>query len=144
MSLEVLEAKIALNELVGEFSNLEINVPAQMKLFTPDTRVKVYMGDTLAFDISGVEELEKIFSQFTATVKRSHHMNGQFVSEVDGDTAKGTLYCNATLVTEENGEEVITENLIYYNDTYVRENGKWFIKSRESHFTIIDKRVLGK
>ncbi|WP_297420866.1 nuclear transport factor 2 family protein [Clostridium sp.] len=144
MSLEVLEAKIALSELVGKFSILEVDVPAQVKLFTRDTRVKVYMGDTLAFDISGVEELEKIFSQFTATVKRSHHMNGQFVSEVNGDTAKGTLYCNATLVTEENGEEVITENLIYYHDTYVRENGEWLIKSRESHFTIIDKRVIRK
>lgn len=95
MSLEILEAKIALSELVGKFSILEVDVPAQMKLFTKDTRVKVYMGDTLAFDISGVEELEKVFSQFTATVKRSHHMNGQFVSEVDGDTAKGTLQCNS-------------------------------------------------
>ena len=66
MTLEEMQAKMEIQELVGKFSNLEINVPAQMALFTKDTRVKVFMGENLAFDIHGVEELEKIFSQFTA------------------------------------------------------------------------------
>jgi len=76
MTLEEMQAKLEIQELAGTFSNLEIDVPAQMKLFTKDTQVKVYMGENLAFDIHGVEELEKVFSQFTASVKLSHHMNG--------------------------------------------------------------------
>lgn len=143
MTLEELQAKNEIQELVGKFSNLEVDVPPQMALFTKDTHVQVFMGDTKAFDIHGVEELEKIFSQFTAAVKRSHHMNGQHVIKVDGDTATGVLYCRAALVTEEDGKEVVTDHCIYYEDVYAKVDGKWLIKARTSHFVISDKRVLG-
>lgn len=143
MTIEELQAKIEIQELAGTFSNLEVDVPAQMALFTKDTHIEVYMGDNKVFDIHGVEELEKVFSQFTATTKRSHHMNGQHVIKVDGNTATGTLYCRAALVTEEDGKEFISDNFIYYNDVYEKVDGKWLIKARTSHFTISDKHILG-
>ena len=143
MTLEEMQAKMEIQELVGKFSNLEVDVPPQMALFTKDTHVKVFMGDTLAFDIHGVEELEKIFSQFTAAVKRSHHMNGQHVIKVDGDTATGILYCRAALVTEEDGKEFISDNFIWYEDTYKKIDDKWLIAARTSHFIISDKHILG-
>ncbi len=143
MTLEEMQAKMEIQELVGKFSNLEINVPAQMALFTKDTHVKVFMGDTLAFDIHGVEELEKVFSQFTVAVKRSHHQNGQHVIKVDGDNASGILYCRAALVTEEDGKEFISDNFIWYEDTYKKVDGKWLIAARTSHFIISDKHILG-
>lgn len=142
MTLEEMQAKIEIQELVGKFSNLEVNVTPQMDLFTQDTHVQVYLGDTKAFDIHGTAELEKVFSQFTAAVKRSHHMNGQHVINVDGDEATGILYCRAALVTEEDGKEFISDNLIYYEDTYAKQNGKWLIKERISHFVITDKHAL--
>ena len=143
MTVEEMQAKIEIQELAGKFSNLEVDVPPQMKLFTKDTHVKVYMGENLAFDIHGVEELEKIFSQFTQAVKRSHHMNGQHVIKVNGDTAEGILYCRAALVTEEDGKEYISDNFIYYEDVYKKVDGKWLIAARTSHFNITDKHVLG-
>lgn len=143
MTLEEMQAKMEIQDLAGTFSNLEIDVPAQMALFTKDTHVQVYMGEKLAFDIHGVEELEKVFSQFTAAVKRSHHMNGQHVIKVNGDTATGILYCRAALVTEENGKEFISDNFIYYEDTYKKVDGKWLIAARTSHFNISDKHILG-
>ena len=143
MTMEELQAKSEISELVGKFSNLEVNVPAQMALFTKDTHVQVYMGETKAFDIHGVEELEKVFSQFTVAVKRSHHMNGQHVITVNGDTATGVLYCRAALVTEEDGKEVITDHCIFYEDVYEKQDGKWLIKARTSHFVISDKHILG-
>lgn len=143
MTLEEISAKLEIQELVGKFSNLEVDVPPQMKLFTKDTHVQVYMGEKLAFDIHGVEELEKVFSQFTAAVRRSHHMNGQHVIEVNGDTATGILYCRAALVTEEDGKEFISDNFIWYEDTYKKVDGKWLIAARTSHFIISDKHVLG-
>ena len=143
MTVEEMQAKMEIQELVGSFSNLEVDVPPQMKLFTKDTHVKVYMGENLAFDIHGVEELEKIFSQFTAAVKRSHHMNGQHVIKVDGDNATGILYCRAALVTEEDGKEFISDNFIYYEDVYKKVDGKWLIAARTSHFNITDKHQLG-
>ena len=143
MTLEEMQARMEIQDLVGKFSNLEVDVPPQMALFTKDTHVQVYMGEKLAFDIHGVEELEKIFSQFTAAVKRSHHMNGQHVIKVDGDTATGILYCRAALVTEEDGKEFISDNFIWYEDTYKKVEGKWLIAARTSHFTISDKHILG-
>ena len=143
MTVEEMQAKMEIQELAGSFSNLEVDVPPQMKLFTKDTHVQVYMGDKLAFDIHGVEELEKIFSQFTAAVKRSHHMNGQHVIKVDGDNATGILYCRAALVTEEDGKEFISDNFIYYEDVYKKVDGKWLIAARTSHFNITDKHQLG-
>ena len=143
MTVEEMQAKMEIQELAGSFSNLEVDVPPQMKLFTKDTHVQVYMGDKLAFDIHGVEELEKIFSQFTAAVKRSHHMNGQHVIKVDGENATGILYCRAALVTEEDGKEFISDNFIYYEDVYKKVDGKWLIAARTSHFNITDKHQLG-
>ncbi|MED1203896.1 nuclear transport factor 2 family protein [Heyndrickxia acidicola] len=144
MSLENSQAKAELKELVDTFSNLadEKNIPGQMHLFTPDTKVQVYMGDDLLFDISGTKQLEEVFTSFTANVKRSFHMNGQQVVKIDGDTATGIAYCQVKLVSEEDGKEVITDSSIIYHDEYVRQNGTWLIKTRISHFTINDKRSI--
>ncbi|MBR1421096.1 MAG: nuclear transport factor 2 family protein [Selenomonadaceae bacterium] len=142
MTVEEMQAKMEIQELAGKFSNLEVNVPPQMDLFTDDTHVQVYLGENKAFDIHGKAELEKIFSQFTAAVKRSHHMNGQHVIEVNGDQATGILYCRAALVTEENGQEFIADNFIWYKDVYEKQNGRWLIKARTSHFVITDKHPL--
>ncbi|MEX0153757.1 nuclear transport factor 2 family protein [Microbacterium sp. LMI1-1-1.1] len=144
MSLAILEAKTQLRELVDEFANLadEKRISDQMPLFTPDTKVKVFMGDTLVFDISGTTQLEETFTGFTANVKRSSHMNGQHDVQVDGDTATGIAYCQVKLVSDEDGHEVIQDSSIRYDDTYVRENGIWRIATRISHFTINEKRTL--
>ena len=65
MSLEMLEAKEAIREVIDGFANLECNVPAQMVYFTEDVHVMVYMGDKLTMDIHGRDTLEKQFSAFT-------------------------------------------------------------------------------
>ena len=144
MSLEILEAKSELKELIDTFSNLadEKNISGQMPLFTKDTIVKVYMGEELLFDISGTKQLEEVFTGFTADVKRSYHMNGQQVVKIDGDTATGIAYCQVKLVSEEEGKEVVMEHSIRYNDKYVRQNGTWLISERISHFNITEKRTL--
>ena len=144
MSLELLEAKSELKDLVDAFANLadEKHIADQMPLFTPDTKVQVFMGDNLLFDIDGTQQLEATFNSFTANVKRSFHMNGQQSVKVDGDTATGISYCQVKLVSDEDGQEVIVDSSIRYDDTYVRRDGRWLIAKRISHFSINDKRVL--
>ena len=124
MSLEILEAKEAIREVIDRFSNLECDVHAQMPFFTEDTHVMVYMGGNLAMDIHGREELEKTFSGFTSGIKSSHHMNGQQVITVTGDTAVDEHYCRAALVTEEDGRDIVSDNYIRYRDTLVRQGGE--------------------
>ncbi|MBN9326198.1 MAG: nuclear transport factor 2 family protein, partial [Cellulomonas sp.] len=74
--------------------------------------------------------------------KRSNHMNGQQVVQIAGDTATGIAYCQVKLVSDEGDKEVIVDSSIRYDDEYVRQNGRWLIKTRISHFSINDKRTL--
>lgn len=142
MSLEILEAKEAIREVIDSFANLECDVQAQMKFFTEDTHVMVYMGGNLVMDIKGREELEKQFSGFTGGIKASHHQNGQQVITLDGNTATDVHYCRAALVMEEDGRDVISDNYIRYADKLVKENGEWKIAEREQHFVITKKQSL--
>jgi hypothetical protein len=145
MTLQDLEARSELKRLVDTFSNLgdEKRIKDQMSLFTPDTKVQVYIGDDLVFDISGVEQLEETFSGFIANVTHLFHMNGQQVVDIDGDSATGISYCQVKLVSEEDGKRFITDHSVRYNDEYVLRDGRWLFKTRISHFTINDRRPLG-
>jgi hypothetical protein len=144
MSQEILEAKSALKALVDTFSNLadEQRIPDQMLLLTPDTNVQVYMGDELMFDLSGTQQIEETFTAFAANMKRSFHMNGQQVVEIDGDAATGITYCQVKYVSEEDGREVVTDSSVRYHDEYVRQDGRWYIDTRIARFTVNDKRTL--
>ena len=144
MSHEFLEAKSALKALVDAFSILadEKRIPDQMLLLTPDTKLQVYMGDELLVDISGTQQVEEAFTAFTASVKRSFHMNGQQVVEIDGDSATGITYCQVKHVSEEDGHEVLTDSSVRYEDEYIRQDGRWYISARIAHFTVNDKRTL--
>ncbi|MGM0885124.1 MAG: nuclear transport factor 2 family protein [Bacillota bacterium] len=144
MSLEILQAKIELRELVDAFSNLgdEKKISEQMLLFTPDTRYKVYFGGQLVSDVSGTKQLEEEFTGHASIVKRYFSINAQHVVKVDGDTATGVSYSQMKMVREEEGKEVITDYSVKYDDIYVRQNGSWLIKERTAHFSIIEARAL--
>ena len=142
MSLEILEAKDAIREVIDGFSNLECDVVAQGMYFTQDVHVMVHMNGQIAMDIHGLDELTRQFSAFTVGIKASHHMNGQQVITVNGDTAVDEHYCVATLVSPEDGKDMISINYIRYRDTLVKQGGKWLIKERDQHFLITEKRAL--
>ncbi|QLC90761.1 nuclear transport factor 2 family protein [Priestia megaterium] len=144
MSLEILQAKLELRELVDTFSFLtdEKKISEQMLLFTPDTRYKVYVGGQLVSDVSGIKQLEEDFTKHASLVKRYFSINGQHVVKVDGDTATGVSYSQWKMVREEDGREVITDYSVKFDDEYVRQNGTWLIKARTCHLVIIDARTL--
>jgi len=144
MSLEILQAKLELRELVDAFSNLgdERKISEQMLLFTPDTRYKVYFGGQLVSDVSGTKQLEEEFTGHASIVKRYFSINAQHVVKVEGDTATGVSYSQMKMVREEEGKEVITDYSVKYDDLYVHQNGTWLIKERTAHFSIIEARTL--
>lgn len=144
-TLEVLQTKAELSELVTAFANLsdENRIHEQMDLFTPDATVQSWLGEHLLFDVTGTEVIEKTFTEGTSYVRRSFHMLGQQAVSIDGDSAEGIVYCQVKLVSEEDGAEVVQDSSIRYSDSYVRRDGRWLISSRISRFTIIDKRILG-
>ena len=123
--------QLALKRLVDTFSNLADvkDVDAQVLLFTEDAEV-VSKSDGQVFVSKGREEIGKAFSGFLALFDVVYHLNGQQTVDINGDTATGISYCFVTLIG--NGKK--NQSGVRYHDTYVKQNGRWLIRKRESDF----------
>ena len=123
--------QLALKKLVDTFSNLADvkDVKSQMDLFTDDAEVHSKAGEHVSV-MKGKEQIGKAFADYLALFDVVYHLNGQQTVEIDGDTATGISYCFVTLIG--NGKR--NQSGVRYHDTYVKQNGKWLIKRRESNF----------
>ena len=126
------EDVLALKKLVDTFSNLADvkDVKSQMDLFTEDAEV-ISKTANQTFHTKGKKEIEKSFADYLALFDIVYHLNGQQTVDINGDQATGTSYCFVTLI----GKGKMNQSGVRYNDTYVKQNGKWLIKKRESNFT---------
>ena len=149
MTNEMIQAKMELKELADIFSNLADvkDAAGQGELFLPDGTLEFQIGfDGEINNIVGREALVEAFAATINPCKAVYHINGQQNVTLNEDCteAKGTAYCEATLVNEEDGKDIITTNYVRYTDHYVKVDGKWYIKRRRTTFLITDKRELGK
>ena len=147
MTNEVLTAKAELKELVDVFSNLADvkDAAAQGELFTENGVLEFQMGfDGPVQNIVGREALVAAFSATINPCKAVYHINGQHTVTLNDDLteAEGTAYCQATLVNDVDGQDVMTTNYVRYADRYVKIDGNWYIKRRRTTFLISDKHVL--
>ncbi|MBQ9719793.1 MAG: nuclear transport factor 2 family protein [Oscillospiraceae bacterium] len=145
MSIEILEAKAELKDLVDTFSNLADvkDAAAQGELFLPDGWLEFQMG--LDGEINKIEGREALVQAFASTInpcKAVYHINGQHTVTVNGDSAEGIAYCVATLVNDVDGKDIVTSNYVRYSDLYAKVDGKWYIKRRRTTFMISDKHEL--
>lgn len=138
MSLQELEDKEAIREVIDRFSTLEIDVHEQAKLFTPDTKITIYTGNKKLMEINGNKDMEEKFGAAMANAKSSFHMNGQQVIELKNDYE--AIYCQATIENEIDGENILNVSSIRYIDTLVKQEDKWLIASREQHIIFSEKR----
>ena len=127
-----IEDVLALKKLVDTFSNLADvkDTKSQMDLFTEDAEV-ISKTANQTFHTKGKKEIEKSFADYLALFDIVYHLNGQQTVDINGDQATGTSYCFVTLI----GKGKMNQSGVRYNDTYVKQNGKWLIKKRESNFT---------
>lgn len=144
MTLEILKAKEELRDLIDAYAYLgdEKKISEQLQLFTPDVTYKVYMGDFLAANVSGRENMEKDFNGHASLVKTYFTLNGQHTVKIDGDTAKGISFSQIKMIREVEGKDVLTDYSVKYDDTYALQNGKWLIKDRIGYFLIIEVRPI--
>ncbi|NBK80444.1 nuclear transport factor 2 family protein [bacterium D16-76] len=149
MTTEIMQAKMELKELVDTFSNLADvkDAASQGELFLPDGILEFQIGpDGEISSIVGREALVEAFYNTINPCKAVYHINGQHNVTVNESctAAEGTAYCQATLVNDEDGKDIITTNYVRYADLYEKADGKWYIKRRRTTFLIMDKRELGK
>lgn len=143
MNLNELTNKYEIEEVINRFSNLEIDVQAQAKLFTPDAHVTIHANGEVMMELKSRDEMVKAFSAGMANAKNSYHMNGQQVVELISDTkARDTHYCEATILNEQDGQKTVSDSKIRYVDTLVKQDGQWLIKDRQQYIVFVDNRSL--
>lgn len=143
MNLTELENKAAIKEVINRFANLEIDISAQAKLFTPNLHITIYNGDQKVMEINGRDEMQQKFGAAMASAVSSYHMNGQQVVELKSEMAAiDTHYCQATIMNEEDGRKVLNISYIRYVDQLVKQNNQWLINDREQHIIFNEKRPL--
>lgn len=145
MTQEIMQAKMEIKELVDTFSILadEKDVKMQADLFAEDAVLTSYQGEQKISEQHGREEIEAGCAAFLALFDTVYHMNGQQVVHVDGDHAKGKSYCQVVLIGKnEEGKRVRNMQGVWYEDEYVKQDGRWLIANRTSHFTWTDVKEV--
>jgi len=144
MTLETLKTKEALRKLIDDYAYLgdEWKISEVMDLFTPDLIYKVYMGGSLVATTSGRETMEKEFNGHASQVKTYFTLNGQHTVIIEGETASGISYSQIKMIREVEGKDILTDYSVKYDDQYIFQDGKWYIKERVAHFLIIESRTL--
>lgn len=119
------------------------NQDCYVEIFRPDIKLNVYFGGKLGMSATDVRDMIRQYKAFGAA-KVSFHMNGQQnVDFVDETHATGTCYALATLVTEQDGHDVLTTHAVRYHDKYVKIDDRWWIAEREQYFEWSTNQTLG-
>lgn len=136
MNVQEIADRIALKDLVDTFSNLADTkeIDKQVQLFTEDAEVTSYQGDKQTSHLKGRKELGERFKAFLDQFTTVYHINGQQTVKIDGDKATGIAYAQVVLVSEKNGKRTMLTQGVRYSDEYERQDGKWLISKRISHF----------
>ncbi|SDM61196.1 nuclear transport factor 2 family protein [Pedobacter antarcticus] len=131
-----IEDKMAIKYVVDEFSNLADTkeIEKQVMLFTEDGEVVSISGGKPSTPLKGRKQLQQAFSAFLSNFHTVYHQNAQQTIDLHGDKAEATSYCRVILVGNQNGKESKTTLYTIYKDSFVKENGKWWIKHRTSNF----------
>jgi len=146
MTLEILKIREELRNLVEAYAYLgdERKISEQTHLFTTNIVYKAYMGDILAANVCGRENMETEFNAHASQVKTYFTLNGQHTVKIDGYFATGVSYSQIKMVREIEGKDILSDYSVKYSDKYIFENGKWLISERTGYFILVDSRPLNK
>ncbi|KFF06669.1 nuclear transport factor 2 family protein [Flavobacterium reichenbachii] len=146
MTLEILKSKEELRALVDAYASLgdEKKISQVIDLFTPDLRYNVFMNNSLISSVSGRENMEQDFNKHASEVKTYFTLNGQHQVEIEGNRATGVSFSQIKMIRENEGKDILSDYSVRYDDVYVFEDGKWWIKERNGYFLIIETRTLSK
>ena len=93
------------------------NQDCYVEIFRPDIKLNVYFGGKLGMTANDVQDMIRQYKAF--------------------------CYALATLVTEQDGKDVLTTHAVRYYDKYEKIDGRWWISEREQHFEWSTNQTLG-
>lgn len=102
------------------------NIAELKTLFTEDASV-CYVGGSYRFEAQGRDKiLEAIAYAFHSQAIAVHHVNHPEIDLVSPAEAKGRWYLRDWFLDLKN--MVITDGSAFYQDTYVKRDGRWLIQ----------------
>lgn len=130
--IKAIEDKLALKQVVDSYAMLadEKNGSALANLFTPTAVVKIVIAGDLKATLNGTKEISDTFQQFLNSLDTAYYFNGQQVVKIKGDHAIGRSYTQATITSVQNGMKRSAVQNIYYDDEFVKVDGRWLIAKR--------------
>jgi len=137
--LSEIQDRMAIKNIVDTFSILADTkeIDKQVLLFTENGEVESKTnGQTMV--LKGRDQLKMAFTGFLANFHTVFHQNGQHTINLMGNKAEGVSYCRVLLVGKQGGKEMKTTFYVIYKDSFVKQNGKWFISHRFSDFVFTE------
>lgn len=144
MDIQELADRLLLKDLVDTVSILadKKDIHAMAQLFSENTWSETIAGGVSLLQLNGRKEMEEKLEGFLKNFETAYHLNGQQQVTINGDNAIGTVYCQITLISTENGKKMQTTIGATYQDEYVRENKRWLISKRIGNFEWQEKREV--
>src|SRR5246127_5553834 len=127
--------RLAIRELVDAYAYCadRRDVAGQMALFTEDTELVVF-ADSRNPDptqrLRGRAALAPVFDELN-TYRTTMHFNGQSTTRVDGARASGVTYCLVHELKVDGTAHTLMIVALRYLDSFVKKDGKWFIRQRQ-------------
>lgn len=123
-----IEAQLAIQQLAARYARAvdSRDLAALGGLFSPQT----HFGE----HGSGEEGARAFYDRVLTGFYRSfHQIVGHVITDIDADSARGTVYCRAE---HEDGDHWIV-NLMVYFDRYTRIEGRWYFLGRRPRFLFV-------
>jgi hypothetical protein len=147
--LSPLEAadRLAIREVFDAYAHCadRRDAEGQKALFTPDTRLAVFMdgpGTEASYVLEGREALSPVFADLNR-YEATMHFNGQSTVTLDGDRATGDSYTIAHHVFTEDGSRKMMVAWLRYLDTFTKVDQTWYIADRQIILEWSETRPLG-
>jgi hypothetical protein len=146
LSLPEAADKLAIRELVDAYACCadRRDTAGQLSLFTEDADVVVYADSSDPVPIKkirGRAALAPVCDQLNAC-QATMHLNGQSITRIEGVRASGVTYCMAYQLKDDGSARRLVTAAIRYLDSFVKQDGRWFIRQRQVIIAWTETRSL--
>ena len=146
LSLPEAAERLAIRALVDAYAYCadRRDAAGQMQLFTEDTELVVFADSrnpepTQRF--RGRAALAPVFDELN-TYQATMHLNGGSTTRVDGARASGVTYCLVHELRIDGTARSLMITAIRYLDSFVKRDGRWFIRQRQVVVDWTETRTL--
>jgi uncharacterized protein (TIGR02246 family) len=146
VSLPEAADRSAIRELVDAYAYCadRRDAAGQMALFTEDAEFVVYndrSNPVRTQKLRGRAALAPVYEQLNA-YQATMHLNGQSITRVDGLRASGVTYCLVHQLKVDGTARSLMIAAIRYLDSFVKRDGRWFIRQPQVIVDWIETRSL--